>query len=73
MYRYLSGRLKQLGYDHRDLGVALGMSPASISRRFTGTIPWTVDEVYKVLELCQAAPEEFPLYFPAVAVKGGVA
>lgn len=71
MYRYLSGRLRQLGYDHGDLGRALGMSRSAISRRFTGVIPWTVEEVYKVLELCQATPEEFTTYFPAAAALKG--
>lgn len=67
MYRYLSGRLRQLGYDHEDLALVLGMSRSAISRRFNGVIPWTVDEVYKTLELCRATPEEFAAYFPAAA------
>lgn len=71
MYRYLSGRLRQLGLDHGDLGRALGMSRSAISRRFTGAIPWTVEEVYKTLELCQAAPEEVTTYFPPAAVLKG--
>ncbi len=71
MYRYLSGRLRQLGYDHEDLGRALGMSRSAISRRFTGAIPWTVDEVYKTLEFCRATVEEFPTYFPAAAARKG--
>lgn len=70
MYRYLSGRLRQLGFNHEDLGLALGMSRSAISRRFTGAIPWTVEEVYKTLELCRAGPEEFATYFPPAAACG---
>ena len=73
MYRYLSGRLRQLGLSQGDLGSALGLSPASMSRRFNGSIPWSVDEVYKVLELCRASPEEFPIYFPQQKRGRGVA
>lgn len=70
LYQYLSGRLRQLGIHQGDLGEMLGMSPAAVSRRFTGTTPWTVDEIYKVLEACRAAPEEFPIYFPPPTKKG---
>lgn len=71
VYRYLSGRLRQLGYGHEDLGRVLGMSRSAISRRFTGAIPWTVDEIYTTLEFCRATPEDFPTYFPAAAARKG--
>lgn len=71
MYRYLSGRLRQLGYGHEDLGRFLGMGRSAISRRFTGAIPWTVQEAYKTLEFCRATPEEMTTYFPPVSVLKG--
>lgn len=71
MYNYLSGRLRQLGLCHEDLTAPLGMSRSALSRRFTGEIPWTVDEIYELLEICRATPEEFPLYFPIQAVEKG--
>lgn len=70
MYQYLSGRLHQLGIHHEDLGEKLGMSPAAVSRRFNGTVLWSVDEIYEILEICRATPEEFPIYFPPQAKKG---
>ena len=36
MYRYLSGRLRQLGIRQTDLAKAMGLSEASISQRFRG-------------------------------------
>lgn len=68
MYRYLYGRLRQLGYDQEDLGLYLGLSRAAISRRFTGAVPWTMAEAHKVLEFCRAKPEEVWDYFPPVSL-----
>lgn len=65
MYQYLSGRLRQLGILQSDLGERMGLSPAAISRRFTGVTPWTIDEIYDVLEVCRATPDEFQTYFPS--------
>lgn len=64
MYRYLSGRLRQLGLKQSDLGYALGLGATAVSHRMTGRTPWGIDEMYKVLELCQASPEELHIYFP---------
>lgn len=41
-YRHLSGRLRELGMNHSDLGYALGLSHTAISRRFAGRTPWTI-------------------------------
>lgn len=71
MYRYLSGRLRQLGLYQDDLKGPLGLSRSAISRRFNGTTPWSIDEIYALLEICRATPEEFPLYFPIQAVEKG--
>lgn len=69
MYRYLSGRLRQLGIRQKDLADHWGLSQASISHRFCGVVPWTIDEMYELLSICQAKPEELHIYFP----KGGIA
>lgn len=71
MYRYLSGRLRQLGYSHEDLGRFLGLSGPAVSQRMTGKVSWRMDEAYKALEFCRATPEEFTTYFPAVAALKG--
>ena len=68
-YRHLSGRLRELGMTHSDLGYALGLSHTAISRRFAGRTPWTIDEMYRVLEICRAKPEELHVYFPPIGGK----
>lgn len=64
MYRYLSGRLRQLGIRQTDLAKAIGLSEASISHRFRGRTPWSIDEMYQILSICRAQPEELHIYFP---------
>ena len=70
MYRYLSGRLKQLGITQGDLARRWNLCQGSICHRFTGRIPWTIDEMYDLLSICRAQPEELHIYFPP---KGGMA
>ena len=68
MYRYLSGRLKQLVITQGDLARKFNLSQASISHRFSGKVSWTVDEMYQLMDICQAADEELHVYFP----RGGI-
>ena len=63
-YNYLSGRLRQLGIEHRDLAYALGLSPQAVSHRFTGKTDWSLNEMYRTLDVCRAQPEDLHLYFP---------
>lgn len=73
MYNYLSGRLRQLGIKQSDLGYALGLCDTAVSHRMTGRTPWTVDEMYQVLTICRAQPEELHIYFPPPPPRKAVA
>lgn len=64
-YDFLAGRLRQVKMQQRDLARALAMSETSLSHRMTGQVPWRVDEMYSVLRIIKASPDELPLYFPA--------
>ena len=64
MYDHLSGRLKQLGITQGDLAKRWSVSQATISHRFCGKTPWTIDEMYDILEICHAQPEELHIFFP---------
>ena len=64
-YDFLAGRLRQLKMQQRDLARALAMSETSLSHSMTGQVPWRVDEMYSVLRIIKASPDELPLYFPA--------
>lgn len=63
-YKYLSGRLRQLGITQSDVAETLGIQQAAVSNRFTGRTSWTITEMYKILDLCRAQPEDLHLYFP---------
>ena len=64
-YDFLAGRLRQLKMQQRDLARALAMSETSLSHRMTGQVAWRIDEMYSVLHIIKASPDELPLYFPA--------
>ena len=64
MYKYLEARLHQLGMTQSDLGDALGRCSTAISHRMTGRTAWNIEEMYKVLEICQAQPKELHIFFP---------
>ena len=64
-YDYLAGRLRQLKLQQRDLAQKLAMSESSLSHRMTGQVAWRIDEMYSVLRIIEAAPDELPRYFPA--------
>lgn len=63
-YSYLMGRLRQLEMTQEDLARKLGVSQGAVSSRFNGRVPWTDREMYEILDICQAQPEELHLYFP---------
>lgn len=64
LYQYLRGRLRQLGYENRDLCEVLNVNESNISCRMTGKTQWGIEEMYKVLDLCRDVPENLHLYFP---------
>ena len=73
-YGRLAGRLHELGITQGDLGYALKISHTAVSNRMAGKTPWTVDEMYQVLTICRAQPEELHIYFPPLPPRkaGGV-
>ena len=71
MYDYLAGRLRQLRITQDELGYELGLCNTAVSHRMTGRTAWNIEEMYIVLDVCQAQPEELHIYFPPVAKKKG--
>lgn len=63
-YRYLRGRLRELGMTDADLARELGMAANALSHRMTGRVAWSADEMYETLRVCDAPDEELHLYFP---------
>lgn len=64
MYDYLRGRLRQLGIRQQDLTPLLGVAQTGISRRMNNKIPWSLNEMYQLMDICRAPYEELHLYFP---------
>ena len=60
----LRGRLHELGLHQQDIANALGLSNSAVSHRFHRLTPWTLQEMYAILDLCRAKPEEMHIYFP---------
>jgi transcriptional regulator with XRE-family HTH domain len=52
------------GTTQHALANELGLSPSSLSKRFTGKIPWTTQEAYSVLQLLDRPDSELQVYFP---------
>ncbi|MBE6069835.1 MAG: helix-turn-helix transcriptional regulator [Clostridium lundense] len=74
LYTFLRGRLRQLDMTQADLARVLGIQQSAVSQRFCGRTPWSSTEMYQVLDVCQAQPDELHLYFPrdGKAVNGGI-
>lgn len=64
MYRKLKGRLAESEIDQKYICHTLARSQTYITRRMTGIMPWTMDDVYAMCDLLQIPPEEIPIYFP---------
>ena len=64
-------RLRQRGIRHTELANPIGLSEASIIHRFRGRTPWSIDEMYQILGICRAQPEELHIYFPDPATQRG--
>lgn len=71
MFDYLAGRLRQLRITQDELGYELNLCSTAVSHRMTGRTEWSLNEMYKVLELCRAEPAELHIYFPPETVKKG--
>jgi len=52
----------------KDLGEYLCLSNGRITARMAGSLPWGLDEMYRIMELLDIPTERLHLYFP----KGGL-
>lgn len=68
-YKYLRGRLRAMGLTDADLAKEIGMTSNAMSRRMTGRVAWSMDEMYETLRVCDAPAEELHLYFPKNGVE----
>ena len=64
MFRKLRGALKEYDIDQTYLADKLNVCAMSISRKMTGRTPWTLPEMYAVLDLINVPCERLHEYFP---------
>jgi len=67
VFRKLRGKLKELDVDQKYLAKLFDLSQSSVSHRLTSLTPWTLDEMYFVMDLIHEPYEKLHEYFP----KGG--
>lgn len=64
MYRYLKGRMAMVGIDGKTLAEEIGLSPVSMSRKLNGHTDFSLSEMWKILRVLGAEPEEMASLFP---------
>ena len=60
----LRGAIIQSGYQHTELAKAIGICPASLSSRINGKKPFTLDEMYQIMDKLKLPYSELHTYFP---------
>lgn len=68
-YIDLRNALRDAGITHAALAAELGISETSMSFRFSGRYPFTLEEAYKILDLLERPYSDLPRLFP----KDGIA
>ena len=72
-FHKLTVKMLDEGVTQADLAKAFGTSTASVSRRFSGSLPWDLDWVYTTCDLLGVPYIDIPFYFPPKIVKGSAA
>lgn len=67
-YRMLKGMLHAYGYNLPEVADLLGISEASVSRRYRNVEPWRITEMYALMDAINAPYTELHTIFP----KGGL-
>ena len=60
----LRGALAAADVDQQYLARKLLLSTKCVSQRMTGKHPWTVDEVYTIMDLLRIPYDQMAVYFP---------
>ena len=67
-FELLRRALAGYGIHHSDLAIELGKCSTEISHRMTAKKPWTLEDMYKILELINVDPSQMHRYFPRKGV-----
>lgn len=64
LYTALRGALVARDLQHTDLARLLLISEGSVSNRFRGLHPWTVEEMYSIMDWLGLPHDQLHIYFP---------
>ena len=63
-YGKLVTALREAGYTCQEAARELLITYQTFSEKVHGKSPWTLDEIYKLLELMECSPAAMHIYFP---------
>ena len=63
-YPKLRGRMSEYGYTNRTLGAAIGITSGSFGNKLVCRAPWTLPEVYAIMQALDLSITEIETYFP---------
>ena len=64
VYDKLVRALRDAGYTCGDTAKVLLITAQTFSEKVHGKSPWTLDEIYRLLELMECSPAAMHIYFP---------
>lgn len=63
-YPILRGQIERYGYDQEHLGKKIGRCEAYVNLRLCGRMPWTEDDMYRLMAVLQIPHDQMHTYFP---------
>lgn len=64
LFLRLQGAMRTYQIRNSDLARELKCTPRTITHRFAGTRPWTLEEMYATMDLIHADHDQLHIYFP---------
>lgn len=65
----LRAEMMRRGYDGNRLSNAIGITPVTLSSRLCGKSPWSIKEMYAILDLLNLDYDQMHKYFPKNGVQ----
>jgi hypothetical protein len=59
----LHEKIKEKKHTYQTISYLIGISPASFSQRKVGTVPWTLTEVFQIMDILEIPTSEIADYF----------
>ena len=69
LFRELRCEIVRHGLYAKDLAYMIHISPAEMSKKLTGKRPWSMREIYAVIEALELDPQKITFYWPVDDVR----